>query len=524
MIFGDEYSYNLYSRIVPLELANDFRPNFLYFKIFSFTSLCGDSFLECVRLFNILFYSLGCFFIYLVSRKFVPRKASILISFIAFLSPANTYVLFFMPEPTYFFFFWVYIYVLMTVSTNKSLMLKIFIPSLFLALLSLVKPHGFFLIFTLIVPFINHFKFNTVRNLLLFLIFIIVIFFCFYFFNRFFGFILTGNFTFNPFGQDYSGYASSIYSIEKFINRSFLTLFNLSGHILSLIFLFCIPIFLVIKNLKYLLNKKYQNLTISFIIGMTSLLFIISNFQASIIYAGIYESIHRLSMRHYDFLFPFFFIFSFIILNNLKETSKPSNIFSKFVFISIFFIIIFGFSSNFGGFTPWLADAPFFVALHNKYHFLIIFGVLILLSFTYLGINKKYALIFYLINFVGICIFTNTYIHNGVKGRIHTDTYDKAGIIINKIYPQITDDRFLIVGQDEASLIRSLFYLQSKSSSFKAFKLDSYLEYEQIRDFNWIALIGNYSFDNNFYEVIFEIKYNDNHDKITLIKLRERND
>jgi len=103
IVFPDEYTYSKFSRLIPFREA--YIPNYLWFLVYRVTSICGDGFLGCGRLLNVVFFVSAAPFIYLIGKKITGEKTALLISVLSILGPINVYTAFFMPESLYFLFF-----------------------------------------------------------------------------------------------------------------------------------------------------------------------------------------------------------------------------------------------------------------------------------------------------------------------------------------------------------------------------------------------------------------------------------
>ena len=74
-VMDDEYAYSKFSRLLSFDRA--VFPDYLYYIIYRITSSCGDSFLNCARLFNILFFVSAAPFIYLIGSRVTGKKTEI---------------------------------------------------------------------------------------------------------------------------------------------------------------------------------------------------------------------------------------------------------------------------------------------------------------------------------------------------------------------------------------------------------------------------------------------------------------
>lgn len=158
-IFGDEYVYSMHSRYY---VDGQFTwPNFLYFRIYSLTSLFGQSFLEAARMFNAFFWILTALPIYAIAKKILSDGSAVAAALFAIILPSNMYTAFFMPEAAYFLFFWIVVYFVIVAAEKPSIQNLVFV-SIFFALASLIKPHALFLIPAFLV--FGFFKFRDVSR------------------------------------------------------------------------------------------------------------------------------------------------------------------------------------------------------------------------------------------------------------------------------------------------------------------------------------------------------------------------
>lgn len=105
-ILGDEYLYSLNARhAAPWaeSPAGDFS-NYFFNIVFSATNLCGDSFYTCAKGLNTFFFVLTILVVFVILRKYLQTQISLVISFLAGLSPLSVYASMMLPESMYFFF------------------------------------------------------------------------------------------------------------------------------------------------------------------------------------------------------------------------------------------------------------------------------------------------------------------------------------------------------------------------------------------------------------------------------------
>jgi phosphoglycerol transferase len=341
----DEYTYSTSSRL--LNIGDTLTPNYLYKVIFRATNMCGAGWLECGRLINILFYVGSVPLVYLVAKKFLTKKKSIFITILSILGPISTYTAYFMPESMYYFFFWVLI--LFLASSNSLIAsTKIFIISITLGLLSLIKPHAFFLIIPVYLYglYINY---SVKNNIFLWTIkFITVLLFSILITKFLIAFYFSGKLGLTLFGQGYNGLGSFI------INFAFANLDNMLkvvgevirqviGHwgALTIIFgpLLCVLFSLALKDNKNivldskfnsisLMKKNFAILTLLMLLCMTS----ISSIFAAGMGVQLDSEASRLHMRYYNFILPMILISGILHIGDYSLKTR--------VLISIPFILI----------------------------------------------------------------------------------------------------------------------------------------------------------------------------------------
>ncbi|HQW19724.1 MAG TPA: hypothetical protein PLI90_03505, partial [Rhodocyclaceae bacterium] len=67
IVMDDEYAYSKFTRLLPF--SKSVFPNYLFFIVYRVTNYCGDGFLDCARILNVLFFVSAAPFIYLIGRQ-----------------------------------------------------------------------------------------------------------------------------------------------------------------------------------------------------------------------------------------------------------------------------------------------------------------------------------------------------------------------------------------------------------------------------------------------------------------------
>jgi hypothetical protein len=142
-VLGDEWSYSLYSRLLPFSQAQI--PSFLYYLVYRSSNVCGVEFASCARVLNAGFFVLAAPFVFLVARRHMHPGLALLLTLATLLSPLSTYTAFFMPEAMYFFMFWMLAWLVLMVARRASTINGMLVGSL-LGAMCLVKLHAVFLL------------------------------------------------------------------------------------------------------------------------------------------------------------------------------------------------------------------------------------------------------------------------------------------------------------------------------------------------------------------------------------------
>ena len=481
LVFADEWLYSTYSRILPM--VDSPRPMYLFYWIFGSTNLCGDAFLSCARFINSILFVLTFPFLYKVSRNYMGRSMAIYISICALLFPMNVYTAYFMPETLQFLLFWAFMYFLVVFSNNNDQKKSIAV-GLALGLMSVVKPHALFLIpITWIFFYLTKIN-NLPKNILLNTICVVIT-------KMVAGYLFVGSRGLNFFGEDYSSVAKTV-GFEEFFEKIIpLASYNFYGHFVALFVIFGIPIYYIFSNIFYS-KKNKDNLPLlalsKFVFTLTfTQIMIYSVFAGKAAGMGQYESIERLSLRYYDFVFPLFLII--IGANyNVSYNNKLKNVIIYFVLI-LFSIIALG-----KGFLPNLVDAPVLSSLKSNYYYYIILTSISIVILPILFLSEKVGKIFYLFVYLPLFIlFTNYSIISDLKSSKQAGLYDQGCQFVNKY---LGDDvkKLLIIGPDLASLYRCNFYMSNPGLGFRQEKngvnISSFSD-----DAEWLLLFGNYGVD-----------------------------
>lgn len=144
-IMKDEYLYSMMSR--KRDIAESGLGNFLYLRLFGETSACGVEFYSCVRVANFFFLFLFLVCLYLLARMILSRSLSFMAVCATGLGPIALYASVFMPDIMFFSLVCAAFLFLIKFAEIKDYgRPPIYLAGLFLAMSTLVKPQGVFVL------------------------------------------------------------------------------------------------------------------------------------------------------------------------------------------------------------------------------------------------------------------------------------------------------------------------------------------------------------------------------------------
>jgi phosphoglycerol transferase len=143
-VMGDELTYSTFSRLLPISESPV--PNYLYLWVFSSTNACGPEFYSCARLLNVFFVLVTAVFVYLIARRFLSFGVSLFFSATVVVGPVSMYSAHFMPDSMFFAFATAFVWLLLRASSTDLGVKEYLILGVAIGVVSLVKPHGLFLL------------------------------------------------------------------------------------------------------------------------------------------------------------------------------------------------------------------------------------------------------------------------------------------------------------------------------------------------------------------------------------------
>lgn len=508
-VFSDEWVYSSAARLSPL--SESVSPSYLYLLLFKNTNYCGSNFLDCARLINACFFAFALPFIYLISRRVMPRKTAIFIAVISLLGPINSYTAYFMPESLYFFSFWLFAWFVLTALPANAFVLGSGLGFI-LGMMSLIKMHAIFLIPVIIIFMALMLIFRpgeiSLRKAVLTISCMIVVFFIV---RWLFGYIIAGPNGLSLLGSKYTYNALSLFSADRLLRTLQLIWIPLIGHLTAMALLFGMPIAAMVTQKNHASISTLSMFTAACLI---TLLFITIVTTAQIAGWDPYETINRIHMRYYNFLFPLFYI---IAAAELSLTTPQTFYWRQWILATT--IAIAGFFAMMclqKQYTISFIDCPELFGFFYDARILKCLTALAIICLVIWPIRKKWAAALYVLCFLPLAIASANYFVNAElrqERMSNSDAYDRAGQFTRQYLGKETS-HLAIVGPEQAGLYKTLFYIDNLKTSMSELPNNIPIEFAKIpQDKTWILFIGNYPVHRKTY---FKISKGD----FTLIKIK----
>jgi len=465
VVFSDEWRYSNLSRNISLDLASV--PSYLFLLIFRFTNFCGEGYLNCARIINVILFIGAIPLIYDIAKTVTSKNIAVLIALLSGLSPFNTYTAYFMPESMNFFVFWSLTWTIFKFKPGRNSLFYTMV-GIILGAMSLIKVHAIFLIPALVVFFIYRNWISGYSNWMM----KTSIFLC-YFLASFIavklilGFMFAGLNGITILGHEYGAITDSFKATGKLWGQVDKEIFCLQGHLMGLIFLFGVPFASYNSYWKCkktsLVNNPLSDIRIYTATILIVLVILSVYFTSTIATSGTYETITRIHMRYYNFIFPLFLI---ITAGSMRETSGMGAFWLKLL-VSVLIIIVTVLAIIFlpKMYDPGLVDCPELRGVtFNPKIFTFLGGLSVLTSIVWLFSSNQGNRIYFFI-FLPISILVSSlFVTKELRMRIMPDVYDKAGIFTHNYLTSNQIAKTAIVGSEPGSLFRAAFYLDNPAT------------------------------------------------------------
>lgn len=489
-VIADEYYYSIYSRKLPYEITKI--PNFLFIWVYGFTNVCGNAFLYCGKILNALFFSASLPFVYLTARVYCNKWFSFVVAILAILSPINSYTSYFMPESMYYLSFWIMTWFLLSGNIGGNSKNVVFFGVL-LAIMALIKPHAILImpaiiLYLIITKFVEEHKIN-VNN-------IIILILSFFTSKFLLGYLIAGRTGITIFGETYGEILNTSFSTKNYIEIFKLFSINLFGNIESVLVLFALPTLIIFTNsLDYIRHGKKNNLEVFTFLIFINLLIMTALFTVT------NDTVTRINMRYYDFIFPLLYIAAFKFYTD-KFTYKSIY---KIIGGILFIISIYAYYTRLFPFTPDFADAPELAGvLQSKYA-----NALQLLGIFALGVWfawPRFSIKIFLLLYLPLFTFISTIHINNILSYFKTpNQYARAAIFTRTLLSKEDLNQLVVVGSEPGQLYLAALLIDNRRVAMQSIpKSETFKQDNNSLDKKWILLVGDHNFDSKSFDRVNE--------------------
>lgn len=492
-IFADEWFYSKMSRLMPL--SESILPSYLYLWIFSASNACGDGFLDCVRIGNVLLYVGAGPFIYGIARQVTGRFVASVVVLLSLLAPANVYTAYFMPESTYYFGFAVLSWIALT-RGHWGWARRALATGVVVGLMSLVKVHALFLLPALCVFLVyvawaaqprSGWIATGLASAALAAVATIALKFGL-------GYLLAGENGLSLFGTFYSGTA------DMAARRSPFTLLppafiNARGHLMALALLAALPLAILAHQIVSSKARAeagpqrtalhvYALLMLGAGAGLTIA------YTASIAHLGPIEIV-RLHLRYYTFVLPLLYIIAAApIGKRLAETRTPYVWPIAITLIAVLLIALVKLPT----YSLNQIDGPEIAALDLtlwRGRIVVIVNLIVLVLWA---LRSRLAAPLFVFVALPLMMAAGTLLTNAYLNQLVMPwPADKAGKFAHSYVPKSEHGSITVATHDIQQIMRTQFHIDDANSAMLELAKDAPIEPYQVPVRNkWLLVVGNH--------------------------------
>lgn len=496
VVFVDEWVYSSATRMLPMSEAQV--PSFLYYKVYTLTNYCGDSYLDCNRLLNTVFYVLASPFIYLLARRVAPAWPSALVALAAALAPNNAYTPFFMPEAMYYCAFWCLSWAAFYLHDQPSARRAALLGGL-LGLAILVKLHGLFLapalaLFVLYCAYAERRPGWLQRGMLwaaLMLAAALAV--------RFgLGYRLAGQNGLDLFGSLYSGQAAYTAKSHSPLRQVLgFAWHNLQGHLMLLGALFAVPLAALVGSFNCwrphgAAEQRLQAISVYSVLALGSLLGLTIMFTASITGLALGDSTARIHTRYYDFALP---LLSLCALAAAYAPARPLPGAARAVLGLLVLVLLWHCRAHLlHWFAPAVIDTPELrtLSLRNNL-FNIVLGVSLLSTLGWVASQRLGLRLFLFLVLPLSTALLAWGTASEVRASRWADPASKAGLFARQYLSRDQSNQLLIVASDIAVLHRARFFLENPKAEILMVPGDQPMDWSRVpAERQWVMAVGQF--------------------------------
>jgi len=493
-VFGDEYTYSRYSRLQPL--SDSLIPGYLYLAIYRLTSHCGADFLGCARMLNALFFVASAPFIYWVARRVASFVPSLLITLCAMAAPINIYTAHFMPEALYFFGFWVFVWCMSRAIAERWTDWAI--AGFILGCTALIKPHSMLFVPALLI-YIGYLSTRredrpvatAARNIGVFLLGGLIAKFGI-------SLLIAGPAGLTFFGPSYNRIASTTTTgLDRVIELAHLALISLGGHVLAVCLLMALPLAVALQRGFSSLRTREcpdpaRRLSILAVLLVANLLPVVALFSASVVNSSVFESISRLHMRYYDFMFPLLWIVVASQLTNASSASIRKWRLALAVIIAL--PMLYGIATQLEPFKPNFIDGPEIFGLIVNPPTFYALGLAGLVALGAWAWSPRVGAVLFIYGVMPVTVvLSNTWVTREQRVHLVPDVFDRAGTFARQYLNADERDHVVVIGSDMGGMLKATFYMDSAEITHVQVSDDNHYDFKGLPAHkNWVLSIGPY--------------------------------
>lgn len=484
IVFADEWLHSVSARLV--KLSDAYSPSYLYYYLYRPTRGCGFAFLECARLANIGVFLVAGFLFFLYALRFVSTTFAVLMLAVFLGAPSNIYVLLFSPDALFYAGFGVFFMSLLLFVDPWRAATSGFL----LGLLALIKINAIFLapgiaLFFLIEFWLKRRRFAdlTVTVVLFAAVFLIA--------KMGVGYLIAGPNGLSIGGQlYYTQVASGGLDLSTILGRLPSFFFSVSGYLSTVVLLLAMPIVSLFLAKRLASPAPDRMLGYAAVSILLPSLVIFGLFAAMVSDTGPYESIRRLSLRYFSFLFPFFYLFGLSILAglNLAEAASVRAKIASALGLAATAITVFVIPH---AYAPNLPDSPELMFLTFSPASMIAGVLLLLLPLLVLLLRPALAARSYLVSLLLLSLVCNIVTMSNLRLLRTPSSSDAAGryaaLFLGPERPNVA-----VLGSNLGDLYRTMFHLNAVGPI--GITLTSSLPREELlkllQSKKWVLLLG----------------------------------
>ncbi len=505
-IFSDEYSYSQAARLI--KAATTSTPLYIYYFVYRLTRHSGTAFLEAARLLNALFFVGAAPFIYQTARKVASRWVAVLVAMLSLIAPINTCTAYFMPESMYFFVFWWMTWFILCRRNVKPIYYGT-ATGLLLTVLMLVKINAIFLAPGIMVFMVYaNYRDGSSSYLKLSAKHMISFLLAFAISRLALGYLFAGRAGLHVLGSRYGSLAGASIVPARLSVLSSEIFGVLRGHALGLALLFAVPLASIVAIVFQKFNPPeddpaLSNVAVYSLALLLPLVVVVAYFTASVVGESPYESLSRLHMRYYNFLFPLLLM---VVAGQLtiKEIRRNRYVMLSSVAVLIALIIL-SFRLLLRLYAPSLIDSPELHGVTMTAVSFYIVGILGIVSLLVWAFNQRRGAQLALFLVMPVTILASAVSGNSELRRLHfpASVEDNAGKFAHDQLDSLERHRLVVVGSEMAGLYHVLFYVDDPRATLSVLPQGAPFDPNAIpADHDWVLLMGNHALPDNIEDKI----------------------